>query len=421
MSKNIDLKLFEKEISSSKSEALMEIKKRALDTLKETGIPNKSHENWKYTDITRPIELVQKYLTNKKNEKELNSNSSSTAVNEIDAHWINLSAFSLKSEFSINVEDVDISISLLSTSNENFDIQINDPISCLNALLIKDVIKITIPKNSSIEKPLGIIWTNSPKQNDFCSNLRCIVDIEENSNINLINIFQNEISEEYFINSVMEIDIEKNSNVEYLKIQNFNANHHSIDRCLVNLDTNASINFNNIDIGSKLSRSDVEVNLNQKGARASVNGVYLCEENQHIDNHIWSNHFSELTTSTQNFYGIIGKKGHCVFNGKALINEKASGAEANQYNHNILLDDDASIDTKPELEIYTDDVKCSHGSTVGQLDENALYYMRSRGIDLKTAKTMLISAFVQKILSLIKIKSTQNYLDQLITTKLAKL
>ena len=86
-----------------------------------------------------------------------------------------------------------------------------------------------------------------------------------------------------------------------------------------------------------------------------------------------------------------------------------------------MLDDDASIDTKPELEIYTDDVKCSHGSTVGQLDENALYYMRSRGIDLKTAKTMLISAFVQKILSLIKIKSTQNYLDQLITTKLAKL
>ena len=86
-----------------------------------------------------------------------------------------------------------------------------------------------------------------------------------------------------------------------------------------------------------------------------------------------------------------------------------------------MLDDDASIDTKPELEIYTDEVKCSHGSTVGQLDENALYYMRSRGIDLKTAKTMLISAFVQKILSLIKIKSTQNYLDKLITTKLAKL
>ena len=135
----------------------MEIKKRALDKLKETGIPNKSHENWKYTDIARPIELVQQYLTDEKNEKELNSNSSSTAVNEIDAHWINLSAFSLKSKFSINVEDVDISISLLSTSNENFDIQINDPISCLNALLIKDVIKITIPKNSSIALLLNLV------------------------------------------------------------------------------------------------------------------------------------------------------------------------------------------------------------------------------------------------------------------------
>ena len=114
MSKNINLKLFEKEISSSKNETLMEIKKRALDKLKKTGIPDKSHENWKYTDIARPIELVQQYLTDEKNEKELNSNSSSTAVNEIDAHWINLSAFSLKSEFSINVEDVDISISSVS-------------------------------------------------------------------------------------------------------------------------------------------------------------------------------------------------------------------------------------------------------------------------------------------------------------------
>ena len=421
MSKNIDLNLFEKEISSSKNEIFTEIKKRALDKLRDTGVPNKSHENWKYTDISRPMELVHEYLTDNKNEKDLKSSSPSTAVNEIDAHWINLNEISLKSEFVINAEDVDINISLLSSSKENFEIQINDPISCLNALLIKDVVKITIPKNSSIKKPLGIVWTDSPKQNDFCSNLRCIIDIGENSNINLINIFQNGINEEYFINSVMEIDIAKNSNLEYLKIQNFNSNHHSIDRCLINLDTNASINFNNIDIGSKLSRSDVEVNLNQKGAQASVNGVYLCEENQHIDNHIWSNHLSESTTSTQNFYGIIGKKGHCVFNGKALINENASGAEANQYNHNILLDDDASIDTKPELEIYTDDVKCSHGSTVGQLDENALYYMRSRGIDLKTAKTMLISAFVQKILSLIKIKSTQNYLDQLISTKLAKL
>ena len=421
MSKNIDFNLFEKEISSSKNEIFTEIKIRALEKLKDTGVPNKSHENWKYTDISRPMELVHEYLTDNKNEKDLKSSSPSTAVNEIDAHWINLNEISLKSEFAINAEDVDINISLLSSSKENFDIQINDPISCLNALLIKDVVKITIPKNSSIEKPLGIVWTDSPKQDDFCSNLRCIIDIGENSNINLINIFQNGINEEYFINSVMEIDIAKNSNLEYLKIQNFSSNHHSIDRCLINLDKNASINFNNIDIGSKLSRSDVEVNLNQKGARASVNGVYLCEESQHIDNHIWSNHFSESTTSTQNFYGIIGKKGHCVFNGKALINENASGAEANQYNHNILLDDDASIDTKPELEIYTDDVKCSHGSTVGQLDENALYYMRSRGIDLKTAKTMLISAFVQKILSLIKIKSTQNYLDQLISTKLAKL
>ena len=140
MSKNIDFNLFEKEISSSKNETLMEIKKRALDKLKETGIPNKSHENWKYTDIARPIELVQEYWTNKTNEKELNSNSSATAVDEIDAHWINLSEILLKSELSINVEDVDISISLLSTSKENFDIQINDPISCLNALLIKDVI-----------------------------------------------------------------------------------------------------------------------------------------------------------------------------------------------------------------------------------------------------------------------------------------
>lgn len=393
----------------------------ALNNLKNAEFPNKNHEDWKYTDISEALRLFNKSLTTNQESKHSSNKNNYQIMDQIDAHWIILNNEFFTNKKPTQPKKEEIIVSFASSKKDEAEILIDDPLSCLNAALIKDAIKITIQKNTELKKPIGIIWGGFLDQNIHCSNFRCIIEIKENAAVDFIHVHESKVNEPHFTNSVVQLDIARNSKVNYLKIQNYPKHHTLIEKSIANLNDNAHINYTNIDLGGDLSRSDIIINLNGEQSIANVNGVYLASIDQHIDNHITANHINQSTKSTQDFYGIIGEKGHCVFNGKALIKEGAINSEANQYNHNILLADNAVIDTKPELEIYTDDVKCSHGATVGQLDKEALFYMQSRGINSNTAKKMLTTAFIKKILDKIDIKSSANYLDSVISKKLHNL
>ena len=418
---SLDLNKLDEKIILNDHAIYPELGQIAFKKLKELGIPNKKHEHWRYTDISEPIKLLEKSLSpnnQKSSEEKVNKD---CKPGNIDAHWLNINGIDFGENKTIEIEGNPIQINCLNEEQAIEELKINDPLGCLNALLAQKIIKITIPEDSVFESPIGISCVELPYSQKYCSNLRFIIDIKKNSKVSFIGFYESSSNESHFSNIVMQINLAENSDTEYLKIQNLGETHNLIDRSIIDLGPGSRINYTTVDIGSKLSRTDIEVNLNNEKSSAVINGVYLCEKNQHIDNHIWSNHISQSTSSTQNFYGIIGEKGHCVFNGKALIKEKAFDTEANQYNHNILLDDSASVDTKPELEIYNDSVKCSHGCTIGQLDEDAIFYMKSRGIDSKTAKSLLISAFVKNILSKINTEVPREYLDALITSKLERL
>ena len=418
---SLDLNNLDRKILNNDQAIYPELGQIALKKLKELGIPDKKHEHWRYTDISEPIQLLEKSLSpnNQKSSKKKTDRNHNPG--NIDAHWLNISDIDFGKNKTIEIEGYSVQIKCLNEKQAIKELKINDPLGCLNALLTQKIIKITIPEDSVIEAPIGISCVEPTYSHKYCSNFRFIIDIKKNSKVSFISFYESNSNESHFSNIVMQINLAKNTETEYLKIQNLSETHNLIDRSIIDLGTDSQINYTTVDIGSKLSRTDVEVNLNNEKSSAVINGVYLCEKNQHIDNHIWSNHISQSTSSTQNFYGIIGEKGHCVFNGKALIKENAFETEANQYNHNILLDDSASVDTKPELEIYNDSVKCSHGCTIGQLDEDAIFYMKSRGIDSKTAKSLLISAFVKNILSKINTEAPREYLDALITSKLERL
>ena len=173
---------------------------------------------------------------------------------------------------------------------------------------------------------------------------------------------------------------------------------------------NTIFNHNGFDLGGALTRNDIVTEIAGKDALVNLNGLYLASARQHIDNHTNIIHTVGPSTSTEEYRGIISGDSQCVFNGRVFVAKGADGTDSNQYNHNLLLSERAEIDTKPELEIYADDVKCAHGSSTGELDQETLFYMRSRGLDLIGAKSLLIRGFIADLIDNISHEEIKKYL-----------
>ena len=176
-----------------------------------------------------------------------------------------------------------------------------------------------------------------------------------------------------------------------------------------------------IDLGGRLVRNDIELDLRASGANAELDGVFVVGHGQHIDNHTRIDHRTGPTTSQQEYRGVLAGRSRGVWNGKAIVHDGADGTDATQANHNLLLTEQAEIDAKPELEIYTDDVKCSHGTTIGQLDEQALFYLRSRGIGRDDAKRILTHAFAAGLVARLPIPALRDSIDEQVSARIDQL
>ena len=173
-----------------------------------------------------------------------------------------------------------------------------------------------------------------------------------------------------------------------------------------------------LSLGGKLARCDIDVELDEPGAEVNLNGLYLTNQRQHVDNHTLIEHKQPHTVSNEHYRGIMNGHSRAVFNGKVIVHEQAQKTEAHQSNANLLLSNNAEVDTKPELEIYADDVKCSHGATVGRLDENMLFYLRSRAVDKDKARSLLTYAFADEIIRDIKFPEIRERLEHSIAGEL---
>ncbi len=183
---------------------------------------------------------------------------------------------------------------------------------------------------------------------------------------------------------------------------------------------NSRLISHNVGLGGVLTRNDIDVLFTGEGADCELNGLYLVSGRQHIDNHTQIDHAKPKCNSREFYKGILDGRGRAVFNGRIIVHQDAQHTDAQQQNKNLLLSRDAEVDTKPQLEIYADDVKCAHGATVGQLDSDALYYLRARGIDEQTARSVLTYAFANEILSRIGIDSIRSYVEHVLSTRLLR-
>jgi Fe-S cluster assembly protein SufD len=292
--------------------------------------------------------------------------------------------------------------------------------TALNTAFAADGALIHVPKGVVIEEPIYLVYASVGDTKPFLSQPRNLVLLDSSSQTRIVESFIGAGEQVYFNNVVTEIVGGEGATIDYYRLQREGKNGFHIGALEARLHAHCNLTAHAITLSGALVRNDVHVVLAGEGAECFLSGLYLLEGKQHVDNHTEIEHVQPRATSFELYKGILGGAAHAVFNGKILVHKDAQKTNARQTNKNLLLSEDAVVNTKPQLEIHADDVKCSHGSTIGQLDRDALFYLRSRGLDLSDAQSLLSYAFASDVVGRIKIGPMRARLDDYLLTKFGR-
>jgi len=430
----IDTELLEQAVEKLPADALMPQRKQALTQFAATGFPTTRHEDWKYTNLAPAIELSNLWL--REAARGLPELAVSPSVREyagnlaagIDAHWLvianglyrgNLQDGALEEARGISLPGLEIAS--IASDDVARSMAASDAMTHFNTALLRDALHVRIDADHEPDKPLGLLVIDDASAGATVSQARVVIEAGPMSRAQIIEYHASVGRHEHFANVVTELDIAQNAKIDYLRIQDRDRSHFQIGRLRATLGRDATLHHSALDLGGALIRNDVIAEIAAPGAGVELYGLYLADGTQHIDNHTRVDHKVGPANSREEYRGILSDEARCVFNGKAIVHSDADGTDAHQANHNLLLSDKAEIDTKPELEIYADDVKCSHGATVGQLDKAALFYLRSRGLDHAEAARVLTRAFAAAIVARTRIGNARSHIENLIDRRLEEL
>ena len=406
---------FDKIIKTSNiSKKNIDSKRNYLKKFIESGFPNRKQEDWKFLDISQII---------KKNIKNLSFFNDYSLPNKIDSS-IFVDGLEHNKIIFINgrIEKIDFSY------EEKNNIEINDEINTelilknenslidLNNAFTNKVFKIIVKKNYSLKKPLIIYHTTNEKIKSKNINLRLDFELEQNSSLRLIDFFTDS-ADKNFSNILYNFDLKKDSVLKNYKLDKFKND-------------NLKYSFNNIDqeansvsetfilsSGSNFFKNEVNCNLKGEYSSAFVNGVFSLKENQQHEIRTIINHLVENTKSYQLIKSVLGKNSKAAYQGKIFVDSKAQKTDGYQLSKAILLDETSEFNAKPELEIYADDVKCSHGSASGSLNENSIFYLMSRGLNYQQSKELLINGFLLDVVEKITDSEIKNLIKNMIGLK----
>jgi len=395
-------------------------RKEAINKFEAIGFPTLKHEDWKYTNVA----FINKtdFLVNPKLGAIPNSILKEILIPNLEVDlivMINGNYSDIHSKIiSKNIEIKSInSIESNEEKNKFNTIDFDNAFVLINKAFHKDGIFIKTVKNQKSKRPIHIL--NISKSNDtILTNTRNLIIAEDNSDLKIIYSHYALDNTKCLNINVNEIRCGKNSKVEFNNIQNDTENSSQVNYSDIIQERDSVFTDNTLTINGKFIRNDLKTVLNGENSSSYYNGLYFINKKNHLDNHTFVNHKMPNCTSNEVYKGIIDERGKVVFNGKVLVSKDAQRTNAAQSNKNIVLTDSASINTKPELEIYADDVKCSHGTTTGKLDEEALFYLTQRGIDKDYAKAMLMFTFVYEVIDRLTIDELKKYIEEKIESKL---
>ncbi len=404
-----------------------DIRSEAIKQFESIGFPSKKLENWKYTSLKNLLNTDYSVLPEINNVLEF-KNIKKYLIDNIDSYkiiFVDGKYCSHLSETTHEGMDICILSAALTQSKyeliiENYfnKIALKDGITSLNTAFSNEGAFIHIPKNKFVEKPIQIIHFSTGNEASLMFQPRNMIVVDENSQVQIIERHQSLSENKVFTNSVTEIYADKKSIIDYYKIQNDNLQASLIDNTYINQQRNSTFSMHTFSFGNELVRNNLNISQNDEFIETTIKGVTIIGNKQHVDHNTLIQHNKPNCNSHQDYKGIYDNKSTGVFNGKIIVNKQAQKTNAFQSNNNVLLSDKATINAKPQLEIYADDVKCSHGCTVGQLDKNALFYLKSRGIPEKEATALLMYGFANNILESVKIPEIKTRINHIIANKL---
>ncbi len=369
--KNIYSQAFSESVAQEENARLKELREKAIAHFAEHDFPTPKDEEWKYTNVAPAV------------NEEWTVQSPKTKIES-------LKTVDLLNEF-------------------NFE---RNGFTALN-LAFADVVLVEIPRETSLEKPIEFNFNGDENTASFP---HIIVVAESGSKATIIESYES--NGKNFTNSAIQIFVEDNANLTHYRVQKESSEAIHIGTTEITLKRGSLYNSTNINLGGKLSRHDIHLKFTEEGGEAFVDGLYMLNGNQHADTHSEIDHTVPNCLSHQTYKGVLNDKSRGVFNGKVFVRENAHGTDAQQSNKNLLLSNEARVDTKPQLEIFNDDVKCSHGATVGQLEDEELFYLLSRGLSEKLAKNLLTYGFAEEIINKIEIEAIKKDLDEAVLNRL---
>jgi len=287
----------------------------------------------------------------------------------------------------------------------------------LNTALMKDGAFVFFPEGSIVKEPIHLLFISTAGKGATVSHPRNLIVIGKGSEGTIVESYAGLEDEVYFTNAVTEIVLEEGAVGEHYKLQRESRRAFHIATLQACQDRSSSFSSHSIALGGALVRNEVNAVLDGEGGQCALNGLYLAGGEQHVDNHTRIDHVKPHCTSRELYKGVLDGKSRGVFNGKIYVHPSAWKSDARQTNKNLLLSQDAWVDTKPQLEIYNNDVKCSHGSTIGQLDQDSIFYLRSRGIGVEVARDLLTYAFAGDVISRLRVEAIRAQMDKLLIAK----
>lgn len=391
----------------------------ALAHFGEHGLPTLRDEDWKYTDLSALVDISNRWLDagGQGGSADFQKEAIDAVTASMDATWLLIVNGRVDKSLSGIQGIAGLEISRLSEAPSPSEL--SKPLADLNAALLHDGLRIRV--TGSLDKPIGILLFDRPAADAGVVQSRVEIDVAEGVNAEFIEYHGSDGDGDHYANSVLRMTLGDGATVNHVRIQNRAKQHVQTSRIDVSPGSNSRLRMAGYDLGGRLVRNDLEISLGSPGADVSFDGLYLAGDGQHIDNHTRVDHRVGPARSSQEYRGILNGNCRCVWNGKAIVHKGADGSDARQANHNLLMSEKAEIDAKPELEIYADDVKCSHGTTVGQLDETALFYLRSRGLDKQHATRVLTHAFASEIVRRAPVAAATDAISAVVEARLAEL
>ncbi len=404
-----------------------DVRSKAIKVFEDQGFPTKKQEAWKYTSLNALVKKDYSIFPDNETAVEF-KNVKKYFIHDIDTYKI-VFVDGVYSSFLSETTHDGIDVCLLSAALTKskyqpvMDAYFNkiakeDSLTSLNTAFAREGAYIHIPKHKEVEKPIEIINFSTGTEAAAMLQPRNLIVVGENSHVQIIERHQSLSENPVFTNVVTEIFADTRAYVDYYKVQNDVATASLIDHTYISQETASVCRVHTFSFGGNLTRNNL--NFYQKGERCDsvLNGITILEDKQHVDHNTLVHHIAPNCESHQDYKGIFDDNSTGVFNGKVYVEKEAQKLDAFQQNNNILVSDKATCNSKPQLEIFADDVKCSHGCTIGQLDEEAMFYLRSRGIAAKEARALLMYAFANNVLESVKIPELKKRINKLIANKI---